>query len=74
MTARRIECAGNCGRWFYYDPSQKPGKKRGGGRPPEWCPRCYGEHRNERRRLLSAWMKANGLTNAGKRIADSEAA
>ena len=31
----RIQCKGNCGRWWY----------SGNGRKREWCERCYPMHR-----------------------------
>lgn len=39
--ARRIECAGGCGRWWY----------AGNGRPRRWCDRCYPKHRSEMRNM-----------------------
>jgi hypothetical protein len=38
--ARRIECAGGCGVWWY----------QGNGRPRRWCDRCYPKHRRSIRK------------------------
>lgn len=49
MSARRIECHGNCGRWWFYTGSNEG--KHAGGRPREWCPRCLPLHTRWRKRV-----------------------
>lgn len=46
MSARRIRCLGDCGRWWYYQSAAA----YKGGRPCEWCPECYRARRNDRAR------------------------
>jgi hypothetical protein len=50
VTVRRVYCHGNCGRWWYYDAPK-------GGRPREWCDRCYPIHLDARKRCPDCGFK-----------------